>query len=65
MIEVQPYKDRFAVYEDGVLLAVCSFRKGAVAVKDRLEALQHRIQELQAACSPVSSSSGGSPCANR
>jgi len=48
VIVVRPYgRRRFALYEDGLLLAVCCYRKGAEAVKERIEQLTGRIAELE------------------
>ena len=48
MIAIEPYGDRyFALYEDGALIAVCCYRKGAEAVKQRLQELERRIEELE------------------
>jgi len=45
---VRPYGKRFfAVYEDEVLLAVCAYRKGALAVQERLYGLHARISHLE------------------
>jgi len=38
----------FALYENEELLAVTAYRKGARALKDRLEAQDRKIAELQA-----------------
>lgn len=38
----------FALYDQGGLLAVTTYRKGARALKDRLEAQDRKIEELQA-----------------
>jgi hypothetical protein len=55
VIDVQKHgaKD-FAVYEDGALLAVVRYRKGGVAIKERLEGLQSRIRELEAGSTQMS-----------
>jgi hypothetical protein len=48
VISVRPYGRHFAVYEDDTLLAVCCYRKGAAAVKERRGDLLSRIAEPQA-----------------
>jgi hypothetical protein len=52
VIEVLPYKNDprkgWAIYENGQLLAVCCYRKGAFTVKGRIEALLAAIYDLQA-----------------
>lgn len=55
MIDMQKHgaKD-FAVYEDGVLLAVVRYRKGGVALKERLDGLQSRIRELESGSTQMS-----------
>jgi hypothetical protein len=65
VISVAPYKDRFAVFEDGVLLAVCCYKKGAVAVRDRLVHLQIRIRDLEAAGAPTPDFQENALCENR
>jgi hypothetical protein len=41
VIRVERYRKRlYAVYEDDALLVVCCYRKGAEAVKERIEQLQ-------------------------
>lgn len=54
MIEVTKHGHReFAVVEDGKLLAVCVYRKGAMAVKERLETLQTSIRRLETTASSL------------
>ena len=51
MLEVKSYGSHsFALYEDGTLLAVCCYRKGAVAVQERLQRLQRQVRELETIC---------------
>lgn len=38
---------RWAVSEDGELLAVCCYRKGAFTIKGRLDALQAQVEQLR------------------
>ncbi len=46
MIDVRKYGRRhFAVYEEGTLVAVCLYKRGAEAVKARIEALGRQISE--------------------
>lgn len=48
MIRVEKYGRRtFAVYEDDALLAVVCYRKGAEALRRRIEDLCHRIADLE------------------
>jgi len=45
---IDKYTDRFfAVYSDNDLVAVTVYKKGAVAVKDRLEKLEAKIEKLE------------------
>jgi hypothetical protein len=64
MIDVEKYRAKdFAVYEDGSLLAVCRYRKGATAVQSRIQDLLSRIHELEAASgATASASAAGTPC---
>ena len=39
MQAIKKYKDHFGVYIDGELLAVCLYKKGAIAIKDLLDGL--------------------------
>jgi hypothetical protein len=48
MIVVRRYGRRFfAIYEDGALVAVCCYRKGAETVKKRIEQLVGRLRSLE------------------
>lgn len=48
LIERYRYTRYFALYDEAGLVAVTTYRKGAAAVKDRLEAQDTKIAALQA-----------------
>lgn len=65
MISVRPYGRHFAVYDGDALLTVCVYRKGAVAVLERLMVAPH-VQptgsELAATAVPGQRSSATGEC---
>lgn len=53
MISVRPFGRHYAVYEDEALLAVCVYRRGAEAVRDRVEGLLGRNGQGSASDAPI------------
>ena len=47
MISIHRHGRHFALYEDETLLAVCCYRKGAEAVKRRLEMILDELQQAK------------------
>lgn len=47
MIRIEKYGRHFALYEGNVLLAVVCYRKGAEAIRSRVNALTARVADLE------------------
>ena len=45
--EITKWDRFFALYEDDELVAVCTYKRGAMAVRDRLEQLRKEIDHLR------------------